>query len=201
MKTTFAIGCVLLAVAGGPAAAETQTNNPIWHLTLKREGVPTIQPIFRAHLTAPGEEFAFFVPQGLAVLNDAGKIKFINTDGNCIMTLRVMGPVADAGELDAQHCLQRLSATHPDAVVRAEFARRVADHYANGFDLEWTADKNITQCQRTVYTRSALGFLEFTATSDRANFPAVQAHLEAVLTTFRASRNGRIEEIHISPNS
>ena len=200
MKTTIAIGCIALAIAGG-LAAETQTNTSVWQLTLKREGVPTIKPIFRAHLKAPDEEFAFFVPQGLAVLNDAGKIKFINQDGNCVMTLRVVEPVANAGELDGQHYLQRFSAAHPDAVIRAEFVRRVADHYANGFDVEWTADKNIAQCQRTVYTHSGLGFLEFTATADRANFPTVQTYLESVLTTFRAAKGGRIEEIHISPNS
>jgi len=200
MKTTCAIGCIVLAIAGS-FAAETPTNTSVWQLTLKREGVPTIKPIFRAHLTASGEEFAFFVPQGLAVLNDAGKIKFVNPDGNCIMTLRVIESGANAGELDAQHFLQRFSANHPDAAIRAEFVRRVADHYANGFDIEWTADKSITLCQRTVYTHSALGFLEFTATADRANFPTVQAYLESVLTTFRVSKNGRLEEIHISPNS
>lgn len=193
--------CLVLALASNLGAGETRTGVSVWELTLQKEAVPSIKPTFRAYLTSEKHKFAFFVPPDLSVVNDAGKIKFLNAEGNCLMSLSVMGPLPESGELNTAACQDHLMAEHPNAIVLSQFSRVVAGHSGPGFDIEWSMDKRIIVCQRTVYVPSPLGVLEFSATTTRANFPALRASLDSVITTFRVDKDGKLDNVHLSPNS
>jgi hypothetical protein len=201
MYSKSIIAGLLLMFAGNLGAEEARTNSPVWELMLHREAVPTIKPTFRAYLIAEKHKFAFFVPPELSAMNDAGKIKFLNAEGNCVMTLSVIGPVPEGGDLNTAACQERLLAEHTNAIVIGHVYRTAAGGHGPGFDLEWSMGERILVCQRTVYIPSSVGVLEFTATTTRANFPALRASLDSVLATFRADKDGKLETVHLSPNS
>lgn len=202
MRSRMIIGLCALAIAFNSTAQEARTNPPVWELTLQKEPIRTIKPVFRAHLKSDKQEFVFFVPQEVSVINDAGTIKFRNAEGNCVMTLSVLGPAPEAGDLNTQSFQERLMAEHDNkAIVISSFSRAAAGRMGPGFDLEWELQKRIIVCQRTVYIPSHVGVLEFRATATRPSFPGVQACLDSVIATFREVKDGNLDKMHVSPNS
>jgi hypothetical protein len=207
MTMRFFIQVVALTVSGlgllpGSLRADEGTNTPPppLQVSLEREPVAYTDPYYRAYVTVGTNKFSFLIPTGFRFQTDAGsgKVAFCNRDGSISLSFAIHASQSEVeGELSADYYRELVAGDHPLAKINAEFARSAAGRKGPGYDVQWKVSDDLYQGKRIVFIPSAVGVLEFTASGSLANATKVQSDLDFVLTTFAASKDGKLKVTHL----
>ena len=196
----MAVFCGAWLFAGRVQADELYANAAAIPATLQisveNEIVPNLAPVPRAYVTAGTNKFAFLVPGDFRV--DANNpaldtVSLISSDFTSWLTLRIAGPApSDGGELESQPYRELLLSQYPGATILDEFSLTAAGRSGPAFNLQKSVG-GVMQSMRVAFIPSDAGVLEFSLLASRDNFPKQQAKFNALLLTFRASVDGKLE--------
>jgi hypothetical protein len=190
--------CSLTLLAGALQAEENSAAPTPLSVSVEREPINTVEPIYRSYVSVGRDKFTFIIPEKFHTTGDPahGKLQLSNVGGDCIITFSILGPVpAESRELRPEPYREMWSRRHENENVKfvGEFSGSGANCRGPGFDLEWKNGTNLTQRTRAVYLPSMAGVLEITVTCGAKNFKTAQSSLESLLGTLVASVNGKLE--------
>jgi hypothetical protein len=173
-----------------PAALEVKTVN---------EYVADLPPVIRIYATAGTEKFALLVPFGFRLAEQAAdRIRLDHQESSSAITFRLLGKPVLPAEPSAEASMTNLVKTmiqqrRAGAVIKDEFAVRVAGQDSFGFDLEWLNAAGQNQMERVVYVPLPEGMLEFSLLATTERMKELGYSLNAHLLTFRKAVNGKLQ--------
>jgi hypothetical protein len=193
------IALFFLQLVAGPLQAQDSSPAPLpLKVRIQMEGGGLTEASYRACVTAGTNKFAFFLPDGFRVNNDPveGRIKLVNREGNCGITVAILGAAPETMKLDPEFYRALLLERNSQAKVTEEFERGVNGQVGSVFDLQWKNDAGMALCSRTLFVASRMGVFEFTAVSAPAHRSARENGFNRVIGSFTVSRNGQFEVLH-----
>lgn len=199
---SIALGFALLS-SGAVHAGEMDASEKTIQVSIMQEPAGFEDPFFCAYVTAGENKFTFVVPQGLRLKGDAdsGRILLGNLQGDRTVSFTMLNPGTAGSELNVESCRAFLLKRHPEGKILKEFSAGVLGKAGQGFDVQWKATENLYQCERIVFVPTQFGMFIFSATAARSSFLDAQSNLGLLMTTFRASTDGKFRPVHIGGTS
>lgn len=203
MQRLFAVLLIGAAIrlADPVCAGETESGARPLQVTIRQELAEYEKPYYSAYVTAGETKFTFIVPQDFRLKSgpDAERLVIGNTTGDSSISFAIFGSGSQEAEMTAEACRATALKLHPEGRILQEFLPRTIGKNGQGVDVEWKVAENLYQCERIACIPTQFGLFVFTATSGRKDFSNGQANLELILTTFRASTDGKFHPAHIQP--
>ena len=188
------------AIPAGPPA-DLATNRPAYLTQIKHVSGPGLLPGDFAYVTFGTNKFGFVRPAGFRLeMTDAQKVTLISADLSCLLTFRVLEPLAPGtSELDPAPYRDLLISRHPGCKILEELSQNAVNRSGPVFDLRWNATGAVQRRERILFIPSDAGVLEFSLVSSLESFEAGRQGFNALLITFRAAdADGRINMPQLS---
>lgn len=199
--TLLATGFSLL-VPGIIHADDAESVRVPLEVSLIQEAAEFEVPYFDAFITAGENKFTFIVPQGLRVKGDPakGRLTLGNLDGDCSISFSILRSASMEGtQVNVGACRALVLSQHSGGKILKELSANVCGRTGQGFDIEWKPTEDMYQYERIVFIPTKFGMFVFTATSGYNGFPKSQSNLGLVMSTFRASTDGKFKPAQIAP--
>jgi len=193
-------GAFGLFSASGPGEGLERPLPPL-QVSLEREPINRIEPFYRAYVTSGTNKFTFLIPRGFQFQANqtAGSVCFRSRDGATSISFGIAESLTQGNaELSLPVYREVVVARHPTARILQEAARSANGCSGPAFDIQWRVSENLHEWKRLVFVPSSAGVLEFTAMGSLTNAAKVQSDLDLVLTTFTASKDGKLQVNHLS---
>ena len=196
----FAATLVSLSVRAQPASPVGALTNlagtrPLYFTDIKHVGGPDLIAADFAYVTFATNKFGFVMPDGFRLeTQDAQKVTLVSADFNCLLTFRVLEPLAPGdAELDPAPYRDLVLNRHPGGKILEEFSLAAAGRRGPVFDLRWNATGAVPRRERVLFIPSAAGVLEFGLVSSLDKFEAGRLGFSSLLSSFRAAgADGRL---------
>jgi hypothetical protein len=201
IRTIITLGLAVLLAGAAWAGNLGSAARPL-QVTILQEPANFADPFYSAYVTAGELKFTFIVPQGFRLTSDpaTGRLVLGNREGDRTLSLALLGAEpADASEVNDEACRAFVLRMHPEGRITGEFPAGAAGRSGHGFDVQWKVGENLYECQRIALIPTAFGTFIFSATTGRNHFADAQSDFTQIITTFRASTNGKFDPAHIDP--
>lgn len=180
------------------AAKDATTNAPI-SVAVKLQSGPGQIPTSRAYITAGTNTFAFLIPDEYKMsCSDAQKVTLMKGDGSALISVRVIGSVAEAKPFDGAAARQLLTEEHPDATITTEFGMTAANVSGPAFEIVWGSGV-LARASRVGFVPLRAGVVEFSLDASPKSLGPSLGDLNYLVLTFRASdESGKLEATPLS---
>ena len=186
--------CLLVECASaGDLSANAPVSTPSLQVKLVNES-PTWPPILHAYLTVGTNKLSFRLPDSFrmdASISTQDTISLVNSEDNCWLTFRIVGPQPPGGkELKSQSLRELLLNQHPGAKVLEEFSLIAAGQDGPAFDLQWETSSGVIQRMRVMFITSSAGVLELDMLTNAENVQKFQGAFDV----FRLSLSTSVDD-------
>jgi hypothetical protein len=204
MKRVILALSLVVPLAGTVQASLEPSVEPLT-VSVQREPVNTVVPIYRAYMNVGTEKFAFIVPENFRLAGDTahGRLQLENTVAGTFMTFNFLhSPGSASPETGKEVYREWLSSRYANGKFVGEFSRPAAAATGTGFDVQWArqtpSGSNIVQRTRSVFVPTSAGLLEVSITTSVKNAKAGESDLDAVLGSLAASNGGTLMVHHVA---
>jgi hypothetical protein len=199
--TRFALTlCLITSLAGTVQANLVPDTEPLT-VTIQREPVDTVEPIYRAYMSVRNDKFAFLVPDNFRLAGDPahGRFQLENTAAGSLITFTFLhSPGSDSAETGRAVYKEMLASRYVNGKFLGEFTRPAGGNTGLGFEVQWASAAGLVQSTRAVYLPTVAGLLEVTITTSVKDAKTGEANLDEVLRSFAASINGKLIVHHVA---
>ncbi len=202
--TRFALTvCLITSLAGTLQANLVPDTEPLT-VTVQREPVDTVVPIYRAYMNVRDNKFAFLVPEDFRLAGDPahGRLQLENTAAGSLITFTFLhSPGSDFAETGREVYKEILAGRYANGRFLGEFTRPAGGNTGLGFEVQWASAAGLVQRTRAVYLPTIAGLLEVTITTSVKDAKTGESNLDELLRSFAASTNGKLIVHHVAPVS
>jgi hypothetical protein len=200
LRLTLALGLIGSLAGTLQAGTLVPSKEPI-SASVQRESVDTIEPFYRAYVTAGTEKFAFLMPANFRLAGDPahGKLQIENQEAGSFISLTFLRSSDDEpAETGKAAYKELLARRYTKARFLDEFSQAAGGHNGQGFDVQWTAPSGLIQRTKALFVPTGAGLMEMTVTTGITNAQVGQDSFDAIFRSFAASVNGQLTVHHMA---
>jgi hypothetical protein len=171
---------------------------------LRPEVVAGLPPITCVITSVGTNKFSFLAPRNYRIdASNPRKISLTSPDEMTFITVRILPPFSKPTGTEKKKslreiCRDLLLAGRPGGKILSDFTRTAGDCSGPAFDIQWPVPAGGVQTARAAFIPTVAGLLEFQLSAKPDRFHAATYKFNNVLLSFRVSKNGKLETVHLS---